>query len=52
MATTSIAKWGASAAAKDTQADSQATQNAQGNVADAEGSSADEAQRKRKINKD
>ena len=52
MATTSIAKWGASVDAKDTQADSQATQNAQENAADAEDSSADEAQRKRKINKD
>ena len=52
MATTSIAKWGASADAKVTQADSQATQSAQENVADAEDSSADEAQRKRKINKD
>lgn len=52
MATISIAKWGASAAGTDTQADSQATQNAQENVADAEDSSADEDQRKRKINKD
>ena len=52
MATTSIAKWGASAAAKDTQADSQATQHSPEKQADAEDSSADEAQRKRKINKD
>lgn len=52
MATTSTAKWDASADAKVTQADSRQTQNAQENVADAEDSSADEAQRKRKINKD
>lgn len=52
MATTSIAKWVASAAGTDTQADSQATQHSQEKQADAEDSSADEAQRKRKINKD
>ena len=52
MATTSIAKWGASAVAKDIQADSQATQRSQEKQADAEDSSADEAQRSKKINKD
>lgn len=52
MATTSTAKWGASAAAKDTPADSQATQHSPEKQADAEDSSADEARRKRKINKD
>ena len=52
MATTSIAKWGASAAGTDTQADSQATQHSPEKLADAEDSSADEAQQKRKINKD
>lgn len=52
MAQTSIAKWGASADATDTPADSQATQHSQEKQADAEDSSADEAQRKRKINTD
>lgn len=45
-------KWDASAAAKVTQADSQATQHSPEKQADAEDSSADEAQQKRKINTD
>lgn len=52
MATTSTAKWGASADAMVTQADSQATQHSQEKQADAEDSSADEAQRRKKINRD